>query len=719
MSGLWGCFDEFNRIELEVLSVVATQVESIMQAKKQNAKTFIFPGEPFPIKLIQSVGYFITMNPGYAGRQELPENLKVLFRGVRAFNACVRGMPHEGLVSPCRDKCSSPRFRRGELQSPPHGGGDLPTAWSLFDAEEAEEAEEAPEATMKEGKEVAATSVEASLLLLHLDDVLLAAVISAAALTVELLRKQVPAACRRFQDVVQHQPPCWETLSLEAPAQIPMAAVTDQLICRLARAHGQQLIHVHLDGARLIGPAAVSHLALHCPQLRTVTLTGCVRVGSTAIRLLARSCPQLEVLRVAGCTTADYEDSNLVDARGSAADLAVCTIATSCARLRSVSLSALQSDDSIKELLLGCPGLTALDLGGCSQLPCSSTMMGALATVQRNLESLKLGDCFRLQSLKALPSCSRLRTLFLGGCSRLGDASGFAELLTGCVDTITFLSLVSCYGLSPEGLCTAFRAAGRNFSSLQTLVLGGCRADDLVCAALGEVCPSLTSLDLWNCERITDIGIDAFLGTRLTQLNLRECANVSGNAVARLNRLVHLDTLDVACVGALRDEDLLPVLQRSAHNMLSFNCGGPSCCITETSLMFLSLSLRSLDLAECATIRSFDPLTQLTALTCLSLDSCDVPVPQLLRICSSCPLVSLNIAASKVDDEALAELSNSLPCLQDLELRDCTLVSDVGMEVVVRYCRLLVFLGLVGCDRITGSAVKRASKVLPGCEICG
>jgi dynein heavy chain len=81
-SGIFGCFDEFNRIELEVLSVVAMQIEAITTAKKQQVTSFLFPGESNPLRLVPTLGYFITMNPGYAGRQKLPENLKNLFRSV-------------------------------------------------------------------------------------------------------------------------------------------------------------------------------------------------------------------------------------------------------------------------------------------------------------------------------------------------------------------------------------------------------------------------------------------------------------------------------------------------------------------------------------------------------------------------------------------------------------------------------------------------------------
>ena len=81
--GAWGCFDEFNRLEEDVLSAVRQQIQTIQGALKEKAEVIQFMERD--VQVNTNAAIFVTLNPagkGYGGRSKIPDNLKQLFRSV-------------------------------------------------------------------------------------------------------------------------------------------------------------------------------------------------------------------------------------------------------------------------------------------------------------------------------------------------------------------------------------------------------------------------------------------------------------------------------------------------------------------------------------------------------------------------------------------------------------------------------------------------------------
>ncbi|CAG5096515.1 Similar to DNAH9: Dynein heavy chain 9, partial [Cotesia congregata] len=78
--GAWGCFDEFDHIDVSVLSIISLQLQTLRSALQRKATKFLFQTQD--IALDPKCGLFITMQLSYDNQTQLPESVKGFFRPI-------------------------------------------------------------------------------------------------------------------------------------------------------------------------------------------------------------------------------------------------------------------------------------------------------------------------------------------------------------------------------------------------------------------------------------------------------------------------------------------------------------------------------------------------------------------------------------------------------------------------------------------------------------
>ena len=210
-------------------------------------------------------------------------------------------------------------------------------------------------------------------------------------------------------------------------------------------------------------------------------------------------------------------------------------------------------------------------------------------------------------------------------------------------------------------------------------------------AVVQELCtvqPSLTRLDLTNCEHISDVGLWAIARHcgSLKHLILRGCHQITNVGLRSLSlALSNVITLDFNHCHLL-DDISLTVIATGAWKLEELylqNCTG----LTDTGVGKVAHTchnLVTLDLQGCSNVGEFG----------------DHALKEIGAFCGK--LKNLDLSGCKrVEDPGLRAVAVGCPNLETLKLAGCDLVTTKSIAAMCKHLKAMQTLHLVGCRKLT------------------
>lgn len=298
---------------------------------------------------------------------------------------------------------------------------------------------------------------------------------------------------------------------------------------------------LNLDSCPNIGDEGLQAFGKWSGVLSTVSISNCPMVGSSGISMLARGCQKLKKLKLEKISV------------GNEGLVAIGEHCRSLTRAKFASLSCCDEEGfmgfcggaglrQLRSLLISCcPGITDVSLE-------------KVGKVCKDLKMCVLSQCEAVTDigLKAFMQCCLcLDSLQLEKCHSITQAGVYAAL-TQCKGRLRSLGLSKCDGLNDVGVHSFVPPL--TCLSLKSLQVAQCKGVGNGCVVMmGLCCPSLEHLDLSGLTSITDGAVISILqrcGDHLLSVNLTKCINITDAAISALATYcpnLEILTLDGCC----------------------------------------------------------------------------------------------------------------------------------------------------------------------------
>ena len=287
--------------------------------------------------------------------------------------------------------------------------------------------------------------------------------------------------------------------------------------------------------------------------LRSLKVRGIKKIQILAvtksINELISNLPALSSLDMSGC--AGINDTIL--ARALLKDDVSLTV-DSLVELN-LSLCKGLTDASSRVIVMKCPNLEVLDLGGCTGI--TNTSLSVLASLKK-LRSLNLRSCWQVSDSGVMhlsSSAESLQQLNLQDCQKVSDTA-LRHLSHSLISKpgLSQLNLSFCANVSDSGMKSLSK-----ISSLRSLNLRSCdNITDIGVGYLAEASVGLTTLDLSFCDKVSDRALDHIASGlfNLTHLSLISCRITDEGLGKICKTLADLHVLNIGQCSALTDSAL-------------------------------------------------------------------------------------------------------------------------------------------------------------------